>query len=300
MGADVLDLELTFPASVWESAAAGGERADDAWLFVELAGCSLNKSPKKNWVDNVGGLPEYICRIARAIVRSGKSVSAAIRIAVGTVRNWASGQKNVNADTRAKAAKAIAEWEAKKAKSHAQTAAKKAKKVAASMMDGSIPEPNINDPAQLLYMSGSSHSSDIVALCGELFNMDDVRSAWNQQRHNVMNVVRPEGYDGIDEWVEQVWSRFLIVRREGNGQKVLIFKVPFGVLPDGAGFLFGEPVEVVPAWLETISGQIAAPGQEVDGELDPSDDLNDMLDLAVARLLARDPFTVALAAAERR
>lgn len=66
-------------------------------------------------------LPGYIREIARALMRDqGKSKSDAIRIAVGVVKNWAAGKgKGVNADTRAKAAKAVAEWERAKGKAHA-------------------------------------------------------------------------------------------------------------------------------------------------------------------------------------
>ena len=85
--------------------------------LVLLAGCSLDEHPSTgNWVQSAGGLPEYICEIARAIKRSGKTTSRAIAIAVGTVKNWAHGKGDVDADTRAKAAKALAQWSAMKAK----------------------------------------------------------------------------------------------------------------------------------------------------------------------------------------
>ncbi len=88
--------------------------ADDQALIVAFAGCSLDESPGKNWVEKQGGLPEYICQVARAIKRSGKSTSQAIAIAVSRIKKWASGV-GVDADTQAKAAKALAEWEKKKA-----------------------------------------------------------------------------------------------------------------------------------------------------------------------------------------
>jgi hypothetical protein len=72
----------------------------------------------KQQVQKEGGLPEYICRIAKAIKRTGKSTSQAIAIAVSRVKMWATG-KGVDKDTQAKAAAAVAEWEKKKAKSHA-------------------------------------------------------------------------------------------------------------------------------------------------------------------------------------
>lgn len=97
---------------------------EDHDLIVAFAGCSLDESPGKNWVEGVGGLPSYICEIARAIKKTGKSTSQAIAIAVSRVKVWASG-KGVDKDTQAKAAKALAEWESKKAKSHAKSGAKK-------------------------------------------------------------------------------------------------------------------------------------------------------------------------------
>jgi 8-oxo-dGTP pyrophosphatase MutT (NUDIX family) len=73
----------------------------------------------KNWVSKVGGLPAYIRAVAHAFARQGHSESEAIERAVGVVRNWAEGKQHVTPATRARAAKAIAEWEAKKAASHA-------------------------------------------------------------------------------------------------------------------------------------------------------------------------------------
>jgi hypothetical protein len=91
-----------------------------------MAGCSLDRSSKHNWVENEGGLPEYICEIARAIERGGKDLESAIPIAISRCRVWATG-KGVNAKTQAKAAAAIAQWDAKKARANAKGA-----KVAAS------------------------------------------------------------------------------------------------------------------------------------------------------------------------
>lgn len=88
--------------------------------IICLARCSLDMHPgKSNWVEDAGGLPNYICEIARALVRDGHPVSRAIAIAVGRCKRWAAGVGDVKADTRAKAAAAIAQWEAKKARAHA-------------------------------------------------------------------------------------------------------------------------------------------------------------------------------------
>lgn len=103
-----------------------GLSSEDQDLILAFA-CSLDESPGKNWVENAGGLPDYICRIARAIKKTGKTTSEAISIAVSRVKVWASG-KGVDKDTQGKAAAALAEWEKLRAKSHAKTAAKDAAK----------------------------------------------------------------------------------------------------------------------------------------------------------------------------
>lgn len=88
---------------------------------------TLERVPgKQNWVDYAGGLPDYIERVAKHIhYEGGHPIGKAIAMAVGTMRRWCSGgtasvrggvsgPSHVNADTKAKACKALAEWEAKK------------------------------------------------------------------------------------------------------------------------------------------------------------------------------------------
>jgi hypothetical protein len=88
----------------------------DMGLIIDI--CSLDEHPgKSNWVEKGGGLPQYICEIARAIKRSGKTTSQAIAIAVGRVKKWAATGEG---DTKAKAAAAVAEWEKLKGKAHAK------------------------------------------------------------------------------------------------------------------------------------------------------------------------------------
>ena len=97
---------------------------------------------KQNWVDHAGGLPSYIERIAKHLhYEKGFTISAAIASAVNTVKRWATagnvtksgkGAKyQVTAATRAKAAKAVAQWEAKKKSGSAKMKAAKAIKEAA-------------------------------------------------------------------------------------------------------------------------------------------------------------------------
>lgn len=77
-----------------------------------------NKPGKTNWIEKAGGLPEMIDCVARALHHErGKSVSNAIQIAVGTVKDWAAGRRGATQKTQMKARAAIARWEAMKAKS---------------------------------------------------------------------------------------------------------------------------------------------------------------------------------------
>jgi hypothetical protein len=87
-------------------------------------------------------LPDYICRIARAIKKSGKTTSEAISIAVSRVKVWASGT-GVDKDTQAKAAAALAEWEKLRAKSHAKTAAKDAGKDVKASVVFAVSDPDL-------------------------------------------------------------------------------------------------------------------------------------------------------------
>lgn len=75
-----------------------------------------------NWLEKVGGLDPYLEKIAAAIhERRGKSISNSIQIAWGMIRKWAAGGGDVNADTRAKAAKAVANMEAKRARARSMS-----------------------------------------------------------------------------------------------------------------------------------------------------------------------------------
>jgi hypothetical protein len=84
---------------------------------------SLDRSPKKNWVENSGGLPMYIRRIANHLHQeSGKEIGVAIAIAVNAAKRMCSsgdlnfpGVQHVNAKSQAEACAAVAEWEKKKA-----------------------------------------------------------------------------------------------------------------------------------------------------------------------------------------
>lgn len=72
----------------------------------------LPNKPGTNWVEKRGGLPEMIDCVARALHHErGKTVSKAIEMAVGIVKDWAAGRRGAKPKTQAKAAAAIARWE---------------------------------------------------------------------------------------------------------------------------------------------------------------------------------------------
>lgn len=93
---------------------------------VELG--RLDWSPRKNWVENEGGLPKYIEDVAIGIMKgTGMPREQAIPIAISRIKAWARGADGVHPDTQAKAIAALAQWEAMKKKAAARRLAKKAK-----------------------------------------------------------------------------------------------------------------------------------------------------------------------------
>lgn len=210
---------------------------DDTELLVFLAAgpgsaCSLDSSPKKNWVERSGGLPNYICRIARALVRSGKDKSTAISIAVTTVKKWAAGGKNVNADTRARAAKAVAEWEALRARNAA------GKVIKASRHDESLYVMLSNIPA---------------------FNTDIVRTAWDQVQRAARMKEQQARADGAElgdsyepqaytySYIRELWTDHILVEIDGPSFGIDFASIPYEVDAHG-NVVFGTPVEVVQQW----------------------------------------------------
>lgn len=129
---------MSFEPTVEEMFGSGLDSSDAAVLhevmlaapqdenLVELAAKGrLDWSPGKNWVEEAGGLPKYIEDIALALIRDhGMDRSKAISIAISRVKKWASGGGNVDADTRAKAQAAVAQWEKLKAKNKAKSSSK--------------------------------------------------------------------------------------------------------------------------------------------------------------------------------
>lgn len=86
----------------------------------------FSRSRTDNWVARAGGLPDYVRIVAHGLVKKGKTESEAIHLAIGILKNWASGKGHVSAKVRAAAAKAIAQWEAMRASARIKKGAKKA------------------------------------------------------------------------------------------------------------------------------------------------------------------------------
>jgi hypothetical protein len=223
---------------------------EDMGLVLLLAGgggCSLDSSPGKNWVENSGGLPDYICRIAKSISKGGKSKSAAIAIAVSRVKAWAAGGDDVDADTRAKAGKAVAEWEALKAKNKAR------KVVKASRIDGS----------GYLQLSNTDDS----------FNTEIVKTAWRQATDEARKYARAQakaqglGYDSYESvpysYIRELWTDYIIVEVEGNQSNFL--KVPFTV--SGNAVSFGDPTAVKVAYVPVESIALSSNERQLLGSL---------------------------------
>lgn len=90
-------------------------------LSEKTAGYSVTHAPLGTqglWKHQGWQLPAYIQNLARGIMKSGKTRTEAIQIAIGTAKRWAAGGGNVHPEVRAAAAKAIAQWEAEKAAAH--------------------------------------------------------------------------------------------------------------------------------------------------------------------------------------
>lgn len=196
--------------------------------MVELttSSASLDRSPKKNWVENAGNLPPYIRKLARAIEKEGHDLSSAIAIAIGRVKDWAAGGDGVDADTQAKAAKALAQWESLKAKN----AAKKVAKL--SREDGS----------EYLQLSNVG-----------VFNTEVVRRSWDaieREKRNAYRKANPQAHDVYEvvpySYIRELWTTYIIVETEGHGGNAYA-KIPYTVSANNE-VTFGDPTPVEQVW----------------------------------------------------
>jgi hypothetical protein len=189
-------------------------------LLLASSSASLDKSPKKNWVENAGGLPPYVRKLARGIMKSGgHDLSSAIAIAISRIKAWAAGGGKVDADTRAKATKALAQWEATKAKSA----------VKLSHPDGT----------EYIELSGIGS-----------FNTAIVRSAWEAKNREERRVLGNNTNDVGPEysWIEELGTDYIITSRdEPTGtQKV---RYPYSV-SDNDDVTFGPGTPIKQVWVD--------------------------------------------------
>lgn len=244
-------------------------------LFLARAGgCSLASSPgdKDNWIERAGPggkggrLPNYICKIAKGVMRSGKSKSQAIAIAVDRVKAWAAGGDDVEADTRAKAAKALAQWEALKAKSKAKRVVK-----ATHAADGS--------PYLFLAQEGmQAFDTDLVRRAWDT-KMADARARWRAAHVNettyegVGDVAVPDYPRAMWSWVKSLWTTFIIV--EFDDPEHTMMKIPYTVT--GEDVTFGAPEKVRisyesdPEWEDEWDGALFDDDDEEDWEFSPNE-----------------------------
>lgn len=207
--------------------------AKDYDLVLFLAGgspCSLATTAEKdNWVDHKGGLPNYICRIARAVKRSGRSTSQAIAIAVSRAKKWAAGGGDVTAKTRAKAAAAVAKWEAMKLS---------------------------RSRDELVMLTSKIDGSQFVALSRiSNFNTQHVYDAWEQVEQdrldNYLDLNPHLKYDGEYHgrygYIVELWTGHIIVCMEFPYEGYRYLKIPYTV--SGSTVDFGDPVEVEKAYV---------------------------------------------------
>lgn len=86
----------------------------------------LDRSPRANWVEQQGGLPGWIERVAVHLVAKGFSRSHAIATAVNAAKKACStgdlnfpGSQRINPGSRAQACAAVAKWNAMRARARA-------------------------------------------------------------------------------------------------------------------------------------------------------------------------------------
>jgi hypothetical protein len=214
----------------------------DEYQLVSLASSSssLAEVPgDNNWIERAGGnLPPYVRKLARGIMKSGKSKSQAIAIAISRIKKWAAGGGDVDADTQAKAAKALAEWESLRAKNKAKGVVK------ASYTDDS-------SETYLMLSYIPSYRTDIVRHAWDALERQK-RAEWDETHRSEtqgssMDTVKESYYPY--RWIKELWTDFILVENESAAQPAL-WKVPFTVHPITQKVTFGQEVEVKPIYIE--------------------------------------------------
>lgn len=89
------------------------------WFLREGSSAPLpgGTPDKDNWVDEQGGLPRYVRRVARELMKRGMPKQQAIATAISRIKYWAA--TSDDPAVRAKAAAAVAHWEKMKSSARA-------------------------------------------------------------------------------------------------------------------------------------------------------------------------------------
>lgn len=200
-----------------------GTADEDLIVLLSTSSASLDASPKKNWVENAGGLPPYVRKLARAIMKTGKSKSQAIAIAISRAKKWAAGGDGVNADTKAKAAKAVAQWEKAKSK---------------------------NKAGKLVKATDERGEGYVMLSETTSFNTEIVRQAWNAQESAKRRAAGRRG-EVPYTWIRELWTDHIIVEIE-DGMKYV--KVPYEVQANNQ-IVFGDPtpVRMKTEWVDEVA-----------------------------------------------
>jgi uncharacterized protein YdaT len=243
---------------------------DDWNMIVFLTGgvgpCSLDRSPKSNWVQKNGGLPNYICHIARAITGNGHSINEAIPMAIGTAKRWAAGgstngtatAKRVHPATQAKAAAAVAQWEALRARAHA----------------GHVVKATHPLGGQYLMLT------DIGS-----FNTEMVRQAWSAMQRDLQLGHRPydPDNDGDDDspelasgYIIELGSDYIIVEYyDKDGVGASFARYPYTV--EGNTVSFDNPQQVKQAYVPVSDDDPNQPDEDGDDDSQEPDDEDEEL-----------------------
>ncbi len=220
---------------------------EDQRLIVSLSAagpCSLNHSPKKNWVEKNGGLPNYICHIAKAVGK-GSGSGGSIAIAIGVAKKWASGAGKVTPATRAKASAAVAQWEALKARAHAHHVVK------------------ASDTTRDMLSVTLSNTED--------FNTAIVGNAWQEymehcgmlasaRRQMGEDVTEPDG----DEFIKELWNNYVIAQDGYEDSTPSYYRVPYTV--NGTDVEFGDWTPVMQTYTDAPAGSDSDDGDSLDDD----------------------------------
>lgn len=221
--------------------------------------CNLNSSPRHNWVENAGGLPNYICHVARAIHRSrGMPLEHAIPAAIQTVKRWAAGGGGVSASVKGKAAAAVAAWEALKSKAHAKGTGKHvthasehvATAYELSEEDQAVVLSQMEEGAGILTLTLSvPPPRQGLAKLAAAYDVSSVGSKYMDMVRNQRSYWAQYG-SGTGElpyfhiknvWVDSGSGGYLIVDTDSSTDEC--YKVPFSITPEGEPE-FDSPVPV--------------------------------------------------------